>query len=297
MSRNWSARVRLLCRFLVGYAAFQLSLTGYGYFTVWPAWPGLTDAMVFCGMTSGCLFSTAFTINLLDLKTSAPQSRYFQYYLQMMALAVALLYLMIGYRGTILFAIVSLVIPWLLFLLVAGFVSLRRRERVAKWYLLAWSFFIFGSLISLTRQLGILPTTFVTNYAQQIGSVIEFILLSFALADRIKTLQERIQIEQTAALAAERHARDSDQKALASAEAALAEQKRLAELKDQFLANTSHELRTPLNGMIGMAESLLSKNYFPAEDRGDLSEILFAANRLSHQVSQILDLINCARVL
>lgn len=49
------------------------------------------------------------------------------------------------------------------------------------------------------RSLGIAPANFITLYSSQIGSAMEVILLSFALADRINSLKAEIvrkQIEQ-----------------------------------------------------------------------------------------------------
>ena len=66
---------------------------------------------------------------------------------------------------------------------------------------------------------------------------------------------------------------------------------RLAEMKDQFLANTSHELRTPLNGIIGIAESMQGSsdlNLIPKHE-SNLNLIVLSAKRLSNLVNDILD--------
>ena len=66
---------------------------------------------------------------------------------------------------------------------------------------------------------------------------------------------------------------------------------RLAEMKDQFLANTSHEIRTPLNGIIGIAESMQDSsdlNLIPKHE-SNLNLIILSAKRLSNLVNDILD--------
>jgi two-component system sensor histidine kinase ChiS len=109
------------------------------------------------------------------------------------------------------------------------------------------------------------------------------------MADRIKFLQEQIQKEQALALASEVAARAADSRALAASEQALKEQKHLAEMKDQFLANTSHELRTPLNGLIGLGQVLLERGLGEERDRDDLRQIIRSGQRLHAIVSDLLD--------
>ncbi|MEM7182132.1 MAG: adenylate/guanylate cyclase domain-containing protein [Spirochaetota bacterium] len=60
--------------------------------------------------------------------------------------------------------------------------------RPAKFYILAFSFFIFGSLLYTLKTFALLPNNFVTQYSLQIGNILEVVLLSFGLTDRIKQL-------------------------------------------------------------------------------------------------------------
>jgi two-component system, NtrC family, sensor kinase len=63
-------------------------------------------------------------------------------------------------------------------------------NRSARFYLVAWTFFISGLIIFVLRMLGILPYNFFTENAIQIGSATEAVLLSIALADRINVLKK-----------------------------------------------------------------------------------------------------------
>ena len=51
-----------------------------------------------------------------------------------------------------------------------------------------WSFFLIGALVYSLRSIGLLPAVPVTEYAIQVGTVIEVLFLSLALGDRISAL-------------------------------------------------------------------------------------------------------------
>ncbi len=146
----------------------------------------------------------------------------------------------------------------------SGIHAWRNGSRLGPLFLAAWGTFILGGFANVGRVLGILPANAFTSNAQQVGSVIEFLLLSFALAHRIKELQ--LEATRNAELAAKSAREAADNAELAHAATAKtlevqartnAELRRLDTLKDEFLANTSHELRTPLHGILGLTEGVL----------------------------------------
>lgn len=66
--------------------------------------------------------------------------------------------------------------------------------------MLAWVILLLGSVAYILKLFSILPSMFFTDYGMQIGSAMEVILLSFALAHRMRVLKEenvRIQKEAT----------------------------------------------------------------------------------------------------
>jgi signal transduction histidine kinase/DNA-binding response OmpR family regulator len=129
---------------------------------------------------------------------------------------------------------------------------------------------MFGTSLYILRAFGILPNNFITAYSMQIGSALEVILLSLALADRINIIREEKEEAQSLAI-------DNLHKA--------------DRLKDEFLANTSHELKTPLNGIIGITESMIdgATGQVTSAQRARLSMILTSGNRLLYLVNDILD--------
>jgi len=263
--------------YLFGFCLFQATLGSQGYHYVWRDAIRFNETMMFVGVAMTGLAATRFTTVLLDLDRKSAVSRRALIYLACSMMTTFILYAFAGYTTAVKFMFIFTVLPWLIFLVYAGIVGTLQRERVAKWYLIAWSCFIFGSIVILLRQDGILPSNSLTQNAQQIGSAIEFILLSFALADRIKYLQQRVEVEQASALAANQHA--------------LEEERRLGELRDQMVANTSHELRTPLNGMMGLMQAVVRREQdrLSEESRRSLDNAVICGKRMASLIGDLLD--------
>ncbi|MFW7377213.1 MAG: 7TM diverse intracellular signaling domain-containing protein [Oligoflexus sp.] len=277
--------------FLVGYGTFQAAFGGQWHYYLPNLPTKVHDYILVHGMNLISVGLTTFVLTVFELKYTPKIRRIwlitgysilgisvFNIFLVFVApysIALKTIF-MLGFTGTV-FSLTSVTL---------GFIN---KERMARWFLLAWSFFLFGSIVNILRSLGVLSSNVWTIYSQQIGSALEFTLLSFAMADRIKMMQERINRERETAFKAEQAAREADQRALEASEAALAEQKRLAALKDQFLANTSHELRTPLNGMVGMSEALLDGKRLGQDEEAAVEEILSASRKLSKLVNEVLD--------
>lgn len=68
--------------------------------------------------------------------------------------------------------------------------SYLRGNSTAKYFLIAFSLLIIGIIAALLKNFGILPRVFLTEYSIQMGSAIELIMLSFALAENLKLLKQ-----------------------------------------------------------------------------------------------------------
>ena len=71
----------------------------------------------------------------------------------------------------------------------SGLVVWRGQLRQARYFLLAWSALLIGIMLYSLKTFNLLPSMFITEYSLQIGSALEVLLLSFALAHRMKILQ------------------------------------------------------------------------------------------------------------
>jgi signal transduction histidine kinase len=150
----------------------------------------------------------------------------------------------------------------------------RKGFKSALYFIIAWTVFIAGVVLFVMRNLGVLPFTHFTTYTLPVGAAIEVALLSFALADKINTLQnekrekekevlaavlenERLVTEQNINLerkvnerTAELHESNnqlSDALSnLKNTQTQLVEQEKMASL-GQLTAGIAHEINNPIN--------------------------------------------------
>lgn len=188
--------------YIAAFGLFQMAMNGLAYQYLWPGYPwwAIHANPVLIGLS--VLMATNFSINFLETSKHAPRLDKALKVLIGFSGALTVAAFFISYRisitaGQLLpLAAVVLIIP-------GAIISYRKGNQAARYYLLAWSTFLFGIILSTLRVLGLIPHHFVTEYGLQIGSGLEMVLLSFALADRIniinrekKEAQEKVIIAQ-----------------------------------------------------------------------------------------------------
>jgi two-component system sensor histidine kinase/response regulator len=190
--------------------------------------------------------------------------------------------------------------------LVVGITCAIRGQRSARIFLVAFSCLMLAAVMTAVRSFGLPLPTSITNFGIQIGSALEMLLLSLALADRFHQLrQEKEQVQQELVNSLKRSERVLEQrveertaelskvnKELVEHEKALQAAKKVAEdasqMKSAFLANMSHEIRTPMNAVIGMAYLAL-RTELSKKQRDYVEKIHRAANSLLGLINDILD--------
>ena len=172
--------------FLLSYGLLQCALSGFGYALLWVNAIGYADTLIPFFIACVGMNSVIFAMILLDLRQNSPR----WYQVGVVVLFLCSFTLVLPWILTFSQALQTslLLIPlWAFFLLGSGTYLVIKGLRIAKIYLAAWLIFIVGAV--LAGSLTWLPANALTINAMQIGSVIEFIMLSFALSDRIKTIQ------------------------------------------------------------------------------------------------------------
>jgi serine phosphatase RsbU (regulator of sigma subunit) len=70
-----------------------------------------------------------------------------------------------------------------------GIIHLRRGDKSAIYFVVAFVIYLIGAISLIMRSLDIVPVNFYTNHLMEIGSLLEISLLSVALADRFRRME------------------------------------------------------------------------------------------------------------
>ncbi|MHB8951265.1 MAG: 7TMR-DISM family protein, partial [Rhodoferax sp.] len=167
--------------FISGYILFQLALNGLAYEYFWPNSPqwgaAALPTLIFFTLIGVLNFSRTF----LNLGAHLPRvNRWLRYYAYLLAL-LGVSAVVGDYAIMIKLATVSALIA-VVTVLVCGASSLLRGERQARYFLLAWAALMAGVAAYVLKTFDLLPSNMLTEYGLQIGSAVEVVLLSFALA-------------------------------------------------------------------------------------------------------------------
>ena len=173
--------------FAVGFT--QAVLEGYTLKFLWPGNFWLASRSVYFSTSWVCISSIIFLRFFLHTKELAPKlDKFFQYiFLAFVVCVIANAIVVNSITHNFTQVIVGLVS---FSLLITSLVIYRKGFRPAKFFLLAWIVLIIGIFVFVMKDAGILEANILTTYTLQIGSVIEVILLSFALADRINIFKK-----------------------------------------------------------------------------------------------------------
>ena len=275
---------------------------GYGRLYFWPdaaQWDNIAQTTFFgLGGALSLLFATSF----LRTRQSAPRLNRVLHSLSALYLiaVVILIASLWGYTPASLgFQLVLMTtIPSTLGTLAAGIYTLRRGNRSALYFLIACGAVWLGATVAALRAFDWVPTNSLTLYALQIGSCLEMLLLSFALAHRIHTERDQRIAAQEAALLARNELLAVSQENEIVLERKVKERTALLqqlalnekEIRQEYVrfgAMISHEFRNPL-GIIETQAALVQREIplgiNKAEERAEI--ILSATHRLARLFDQ-----------
>lgn len=185
--------------YIAGIAMAQASLQGYTFKYLLPDFPYLNHLSVVLFSSLTGIGAIQFARIFLQIKRQLPRIDLGLRVFEGLYLLAPLVFLF-GLRQ-LSYNLLDLSALFLSFY--ALYFSIRlslKGQRTAKFFLLAWSFFMIGMFVFVARNFGWLPYNFFTKNVLLMGSALEAILLSVALADRINILKREKEISQAEAL-------------------------------------------------------------------------------------------------
>jgi two-component system, NtrC family, sensor kinase len=229
------------CHYIFWVALTQATLLGYSHRFLWTDNVWLSKNMViFCGAMSGIatiIFAKSFLrtrqiVRRLDIALNVTILMYL----------AAITVLLVGNKAdafklvNMTAAIVSILI------MIVAWVVYRKGHATAQYFLISWSIFFASILIFVFKDYNIVPYNMFTVHSVEIGSALEAIFLSFALAAKINILKKEKEASQAETL-----------RSLQENERIVREQNVMLELKvnerTHELKETNDELNTTLEDL------------------------------------------------
>jgi len=281
-----------------------LSYSGMATQFLWPDYPAWSLVATLVGCAANGLTLLLFQRRLLATSDTVPVLDWV-----MMAFIALNVLQIIGLlwslehmaRASIIIDMLNMVLAY-----VVGIACWRRGQRSARVFLLAFSCLVALAILTALRTLGFPIPGYFTGYGMEIGSALEMLLLSLALADRFHQMRrEKEAAQQLLVDNLKRSERILEQRVdertvelsrtnaeLIEHKSALEAAKELAEeasqMKSAFLANMSHEIRTPMNAVIGMAHLALRTD-LTGKQRDYVEKIHRAGISLLGIINDVLD--------
>jgi len=251
----------------------QVSLQGYTFQFLWPNFPQLAIYSPFLLPSLVGIAGLEFFKDFLKLKETYKQAHFVSFFFLIPYTVSIVLGFTGGYNLSFMIMEVNAALVSI-FMLVIAYIVYKKGFKPARFFLIGWSVFLIGICIYVMKDFEILPYNNFTRYTMHIGSGIEVVLLSFALADKINILKkekeesqakalqislenERLVTEQNVEL--EQKVKERTQKLeiantqltdtlqnLQSAQMQLIESEKMSSL-GQLTAGIAHEINNPIN--------------------------------------------------
>mgnify|MGYP003665681027 CR=1 FL=1 len=172
--------------YLSGLLLFQASFSGHATWLLWPESPAWGSAATAVGLGAAIGFGCFFVINMGRTAVAAP--RWHRGLLGLAAISfLAVACVPWSYRLALVVLLGASIVAAVLFL-GAVLTSLLAGVRQARFLLIGFISFMPGGVLLALRALDQVPDNWWTAHSYQLGSALEALLLSFALADRINLL-------------------------------------------------------------------------------------------------------------
>lgn len=232
---------------------FITSINGTSYHYLWPDSTWWNDQVLVVSLNGVVVFAVLFTMGFLKIKESRPKSYWVFVFFGVVSAGIILFAYKIPYKIGILSGI-ALVILSFIWCMIVTVLRWMDGYSAARFYVLAWFPMLLGGVALALNKIALIPRNILTENAIQYGSVLEVMLLSFALADRLNSeKKERIEAQDLAHLQ-ERNARIANENALINErkarearEHAFEVQRKAKETLEQKVEERTHELNETLD--------------------------------------------------
>lgn len=155
----------------------------------WPNQPELDKIIYISFAGLSMFFSSRFAAGFLQLKKNHKKLNKFMWAIAYLSLLLTLLSFFLTIKQITPFGRWLVLLSFPSYILVA-IIAYKKGFKPAKFYIIAWIPYVIGLSTRVMHGAGWLPDNLLITSSLELGGALEIVLLSFALADRIKVLQE-----------------------------------------------------------------------------------------------------------
>jgi class 3 adenylate cyclase len=189
--------------YILFFLLFQFALWGFFHELILPESPRAAKYLLPVFLHLATIFQLLFAAQFFQAKQLIPWQYRVSGYLSFATFLSLAVGMFVPYRIFITIGIFSglataLLIFWMSLTLYI------RRQKAARFFLIAYITLIAGVVLLTLRNLGVLNYSFITTYSAQIGSALEVVLLSLALADKINIWRDEKEAAQKQVIDRER---------------------------------------------------------------------------------------------
>lgn len=254
----FSVRERIYAAYVAYLGAFfamHATYNGHAYGLLWPdapAWANWAHStFIYLFLLAGLFF----TISFLELRTLMPAAyRLARTFFAVVLVSFVAAALFGGYRLHVASSILWVVIysPFVLWL---GVRSFRAGNRAARYFLTATAAGFVGSFVTSVTVSGFIPYSIYTYRAVDIGMLVDAILLSLALADRLRIARTETDRAKAELIEAGRSYARQLEETVALRTRELSEANAI---KDKFFGIVAHDLRGPIGALSGLFNEVIA---------------------------------------
>ncbi|TNJ34877.1 sensor domain-containing diguanylate cyclase [Arenimonas terrae] len=173
---------------VTGFGLVMFCLNGLAFEYLWPNSPWWANQAIPLSMAISQIAMHQFCRVFLELEERQPRADRVSLGIIVFFVLMGLASFFVEYR-TVVRPMTLAVFPGALYIVYLAINAIRTGYAPAKVFLAAWGFLLLGTALYASVSFGLLPKNFFTEYGIQIGSAMEMILLSFALAYRYAKLR------------------------------------------------------------------------------------------------------------
>ena len=176
--------------YATSYGLYFAIHNGIAFEFLWPHNPDWGNQSLLVMLSLALIFGMQFTRTFLDAAGFAPRLDRIATGLQVLA-ALGLAASVVASYGTLILPLALLTVIVTVMIITLGTLGLIKGYHPARLFMIAWGMLLLGVMTYMLKVFGLLPHNALTQNGFQVGSLLEMVLLSLALASRLRDLRHQ----------------------------------------------------------------------------------------------------------